>query len=92
MNDTIYTIAGYSRISNSWTPFGFFLDAVKVREAVETNLGDIHEGVHVYVVIEAYSEGIQMIGEKIHWFEWIDGKYVMIDEPEEFSRTINFAM
>ena len=92
MTNTIYTISGYSPISNSWTPFGFFLDAVKVREAVETNLGDIHEGQNVYVVIEAYSEGIQMIGEKIHWFEWIDGKYVMIDEPKRFRPFCNLAM
>lgn len=68
------------------------MDATEVREAVETNLGDIHEGQNVYVVIEAYSQGIQMIGEKIHWFEWIDGKYEMIDEPEQFQTTCNFAM
>jgi hypothetical protein len=44
------------------------------------------------VVIEKYIPGIQANAEAAKWFKWDDEKYVECEEPEQFSRTINFAM
>ena len=75
--------------------FGFYNTHNEAAKAVEKNLGDMHECLYDYIVIEYIELGIHPTVEVEHWWRWVkknkrweDG----IEKPLEFRPTTNFAL
>ena len=94
----IYTIMTY-RYYDEWGPqeyrtVGYYPTLEEAREAVETNCCDIYEaGYYPYAMIEDVRPGLYgSAGSNPIFFEWKDGGYKEVKEPEEFAHLTGFTM
>ncbi len=94
MNKPIFTITTLRDLSptGSQRVVGFFYELDQCKKVVENNDLDIHENFYRYVVIEKVHEGIYSTDGERYFYEWIAGKYVSIDCPEEVACVINFGI
>jgi len=92
-----YQSHGGSRI------FGWFSSLNKAVEAVENNVGDIHECSYKYAIIEKSLEGLRyawISDYDEYWYEWVgddwresdSGKYVPIEKPEKLKKIIGWGI
>lgn len=94
MNKPIFTITTLRDLSPiaSQRVVGFFYDLDQCKKVVENNDLDIHENFYKYAVVEKVHEGLYSTDGERYFYEWIEGKYVSIDCPEEVSNVINFGI
>lgn len=75
---------------------GYFFSFNEARLSVINNSMDIAEnGSYKYCVIERMPEGLYpetINNYKQFWFQFQDGKYVDIDDPQEAKRTVAWGM
>jgi len=76
--------------------FGFHLDLFTAIDSVSDNVGNMHECIYDYIVIEHFSPGIHPIADNDVWFRWSEDAPVgwakMDHKPSEFEGIINFAI
>jgi len=72
--------------------FGFYSNLNEAKEAIEKDVGSLHEGLYEFLVIEEIHPGIFPHVEKEFWFEWKDEKWISSNKPEELQGTINFSL
>lgn len=95
---TLKTIYGYRNPVHTYELgrrcVGYFNDLIDAQICVEENYGDIYEeGYYPFCVIEAAEEGLYNIGGHGEWwYQWIDGRYKMIDKPEVLKTTCGFGI
>jgi hypothetical protein len=63
-------------------------------DAIESNLGDIHEGYFNYAVIEEVEEGQGCIAKVVAWFHWDKdySKWMECERPKEFDGVCNWGI
>lgn len=70
---------------------GYFFTEKEAREAVEKNVGDIHEDLYDWCIIERFKPGILTVGAIIQWYEWDTDKWVEAKVPEKYKNVCNWA-
>ena len=71
---------------------GYFLSPIAAITEVETNFKDIHANMYQYCIIERMPEGILKEAKDRIVYEWQNGQYKQIDEPQLFTKLTNFGL
>ena len=77
--------------------FGFFNDPVECKKAVVENLGNMHEFLYNYIVVEKIPEGIHSRVEESYWWKWSCDQPIprwepIPEKPEQFEGITNWAL
>jgi hypothetical protein len=95
---TLKTVYGYRNPVHTYELgrrcVGFFYKLKDALMCVGNNDGDIYEeGYYPFCVVEETSEGLYNMGSiREWWFQWIDGRYKMIEKPKSLKNIVNFGI
>jgi len=96
----MYFITGIEKLDEDYGVtgsrcFGYYKTFENADIAVRNNCCDINETIYNYAVIEFIEEGIHSICIDQRWFykfDYDNGIYEEIDEPEEVKHSCNFSI
>ena len=72
--------------------WGYFKSREHAASALEQNVCDMHEGCYDYAVLERIDEGVSAYAGERQFYQFKNGGYVEIPEPECMKRLVNFAI
>jgi len=74
--------------------FGFFWDLAEAKQSIHDHGAFLVESRWDYLVIEAYSEGLEQIPEEIQWYKLSEDQKSWLEcpKPEWAVGTVCFAM
>lgn len=95
----VYNIVGFylSRQTNKLTKhgsLGFFKTLKAARRAIEGNYCGLDEAnYNIYIMIEAYTEGVYTLSKCCGWYKWENQKYQKCEDPrqEKQQSVCNYA-
>lgn len=74
--------------------FGYYEELEDAKNALSENIGDMHECLYEYGVIEEIGEGIHYFAHNRWFFKYDEEKdgFFEIEEPKEVNHICNFAL
>lgn len=72
--------------------FGFYNSYRDACQAIKENIGDMHECLYNYLILEYIEEGIFPHVHTIEWWEWKDKQWKRRVKPEGLWNTSNWAL
>ena len=73
--------------------FGFAHDLTTAHRYVTDNVGNMHECLYDYIVIEDIPSGIHSLCEREEWYRWTGKRWKWLKKkPAQFRGIVNFAL
>jgi hypothetical protein len=72
--------------------FGYHTTLHKAESSVKGNVGDMHESLYDFIVIEEIKCGIHSPVVQEWWYKWNHTRWELCEKPDQFIGIVNFAI